>query len=460
MATAVVLLAIAAASCGNDSGPRWSDGALLDDELGFAACGDIAMDAGGNAMAVWCRHSEDYEGSVWASRFTTSDGWSIATRIDARVGTEVLRPRVAVNGAGEAIAVWMKHDEDRVWGISAAHFDPGSGWGDAVRFEQFPYLGDPDVALNDEGHGIVVFTRWDGESNQSGIWMREIRRDDGWSVATRLDEEIFLPDSAPDPFLDGSSLPTSVSFAERPRIAMNDAGDAVVVWSWSNWTSSSLWASRYVRGSGWTAQTRLDEPALSFMPTHLAIDEAGRAIAVSRGGAASLYTPTDGWSLTALSDAGFGARTPNVAMAPNGQALVVWREEREGVGVDLLASRFTPETGWTPPELIGEADDDGNSYGDSTGSDLAITERGEALVLWHRERGEYSEALHQPRFSIWANRFEPGKGWESAIPLSTYDLGHAVEPQLAMDEQGRAIATWQQVDVETERRSTWWSRFE
>lgn len=460
MAIAVVLFAIAAASCGNDSGPQWSAGALLDDELGPVQCGDIAMDADGNPVAVWCRTGEGFEGSVWASRFAPSDGWSVATRIDAHVGTEVLQPRVAMNGAGEAIAVWMKHDEDLGWGISAAQFDPSTGWSDAVRFEQTEeYLGDPDVALNDEGHGIVVFSRGDWES-RSGVWIREFGPGVGWSVATRLDEEIFLPDSAPDPFLDGSSLPTSVSFAERPRIAMNDAGDAVVVWSWSNWTSSSLWASRYVRGSGWTAQTRLDEPALSFMPTHLAIDEAGRAIAVSRGGAASLYTPTDGWSLTALSDAGFGARAPNVAMAPNGQALVVWKEEREDVGVDLLASRFTPETGWTPPELIGEADDDGNSYGDWTGSDLAITERGEALVLWHRERGGYSEALYQPRFSIWANRFEPGKGWESAIPLSTNDLGHAFEPQLAMDEQGRAIATWQQVDVETERRSTWWSRFD
>jgi hypothetical protein len=459
MATAVVLLAIAAASCGNDSGPRWSDGALLDDELGFAACGDIAMDAGGNAMAEWCRHSEDYEGSVWASRFTTSDGWSIATRIDARVGTEVLRPRVAVNGAGEAIAVWMKHDEDRGWGISAAHFDPGSGWGDAVRFEQFPYLGDPDVALNDEGHGIVVFTRWDGESNQSGIWMREIRRDDGWSVATRLDEEIFLPDTTPATFLDGSSQPL-VSYVDRPRIAMNNAGDAVVIWSWSNGSSSSLWASRFVRGSGWNAQTRLDEPAWLFMPTHLGIDQAGRAIAVNRGGAASLFTPNDGWGLAVLSDAGFRARTPNVAMAHNGEALVVWREQREGGRVDLMAGRFAPEVGWTSPERIGEADDDPNSYGDSTGSDLAITERGEALVLWHRERGKYSEELHQPRLSIWANRFEPGKGWGSAISLSENDLGHAFEPRLAMDDQGRAIAIWQQVDVETDRRSTWWSRLE
>ena len=49
-----VLAAIAATSCG-DAERRWSTAAVLDDELGQTACGgDVAMDAQGNSVAVWC----------------------------------------------------------------------------------------------------------------------------------------------------------------------------------------------------------------------------------------------------------------------------------------------------------------------------------------------------------------------------------------------------------------------
>jgi len=138
-------------------------------------------------------------------------------------------------------------------------------------------------------------------------------------------------------------------------------------------------------------------------------------------------------------------------------------ETRRPTDLDLRASHFSTDTGWSTPETVGEADDNVHGYGDWTGSDVAINASGEILAVWHREEGEYSEELQLPRFSVWANRFEPDVGWGKPTPLSVDEIPRAFSPRLAMDEQGRGIATWQQVEGSLSnggQRSLWWTRFE
>ncbi|MDO8990769.1 MAG: hypothetical protein Q7U91_14185 [Sideroxyarcus sp.] len=62
----------------------------------------IAIDAGGNAMAVW---NQSYH--IWANRYVAGTGWSGATLIDSTAaGGSSSTPQIAVDGNGNALAVW------------------------------------------------------------------------------------------------------------------------------------------------------------------------------------------------------------------------------------------------------------------------------------------------------------------------------------------------------------------
>lgn len=457
ISTIVVAAALATAtmSCGN-GGDQWSAAKLLDGDLGMVSCGgDVAMDAEGNALAIWCRHSEDYQGSVWVRRFAGARGWGAATRIDAMVGTGVSRPSVAVNEAGQAIAVWSNYDDDASrWRVWAATFDSSKGWAQPALIDGSAW--NPSVALNNQGRATVVLTRYEYDTWETSIWASSYEPDTGWVSATRLDDEPSVPVD-PDQFVEGVNY---------PRVSMNDGGDVVAVWidgRTSSW--GHLATSRYTPGTGWAPATFVDSPASQYIAPHLAMDDAGRAVAVSVGSRANSSDSTGGWSTVVHGDESTSF-APNVAMAKNGRAVVVWKQTL-GDRKYLRASHFSPDEGWDAPQTVGESDDNTSSYYDWTGSDVTIRENGESLVVWHRERGQYSAELELPRFSVWANRFEPEAGWGTPTPLAAYEDADAYAPRLATDSQGRAIATWERSEIGSSseigfrrERSVWWSRFE
>jgi hypothetical protein len=146
-----------------------------------------------------------------------------------------------------------------------------------------------------------------------------------------------------------------------------------------------------------------------------------------------------------------------------GEAIAVW----VGTGTDTLSecddrtygpkvSRYVPGSGWEVPETIGvgvnqppsNTDVSGSkSLGimDSNGIDLAINANGESMVVWH----------------VWANRFEPGVGWNTPTPLSTDEAVDAYWPRIVMDEHGRGIAVWHQAKgYSQDPVRMWWSRYE
>ena len=74
----------------------------------------VAIDASGNAMAVW---NQDYH--IWANRYVAGTGWSGATLIDSTTaGGSSSSPQIAVDGNGNALAVWSHSGVSApdVWG--------------------------------------------------------------------------------------------------------------------------------------------------------------------------------------------------------------------------------------------------------------------------------------------------------------------------------------------------------
>ena len=75
---------------------------------------------------------------------------------------------------------------------------------------------------------------------------------------------------------------------------------------------------------------------------------------------------------------------------------------------------------------------------------IAFDTNGNAIAVWVQYDGT--------RYNVWANRYTPVGGWESAQPIETSDgdanhlLIESTPPQVAFDASGNALAVWTQSD--------------
>jgi hypothetical protein len=78
----------------------------------------VANDATGNAIAVWREC-----GGIWANRFTPGSGWGLPELIETNDNGRAERPQVAMDASGDAVAVWYKWDDGYRASIWAIRFE-------------------------------------------------------------------------------------------------------------------------------------------------------------------------------------------------------------------------------------------------------------------------------------------------------------------------------------------------
>ena len=79
---------------------------------GNAGAPTIALEPGGNAVAVWTHAATRTD--VWANRFVPGRGWGTATLIENDDTGDAAAPSAAVDGRGRALAVWQQSDGTRL----------------------------------------------------------------------------------------------------------------------------------------------------------------------------------------------------------------------------------------------------------------------------------------------------------------------------------------------------------
>ena len=125
---------------------------------------DIAINASGTAIVVWAQ-SDGTQDNIWAKRFTPGVGWGLAQLIENE-GGKASSPRIDINSAGDAMAVWYHNNgaRENIW---AARFTPGSGWEEAQLIENnnAGNAFDPQLGLDPSGNAIVVWHQHDGLRN-------------------------------------------------------------------------------------------------------------------------------------------------------------------------------------------------------------------------------------------------------------------------------------------------------
>jgi hypothetical protein len=297
---------------------------------------DVAIDAHGDAIAVWLRSDGSHERVQAAYR---AAGGSFGTPQTLSVaGAEAEQPRVAMNGAGEAVAVWSVSAGGQAE-IQAATAAPGGSFGAPVDLSGLPStVSVPQVALDSHGDAIAVWDGWDG----ANIRIEAAVRPAGGSFG------------APQ------YLSPAGSNADVPQVAFDSAGDALAVWRFDGSPASTVQAAyRPAGGAFGSAQTAsVPGPAPAQAP-QVAFDGSGASVvAWQQSNAsglqvyASVRTPGSSGTFSApnMLDPGVAeASEPRVAGDGLSGTIVSWRTfngitSSTEAAVRLASGTFSPAT--------------------------------------------------------------------------------------------------------------------
>lgn len=213
----------------------------------------IAMTAAGDAVVVWTAVTSKapFASSIHAARFAAASGtWTAAAQVSA-AGDNAGLARVALNGNGDAMAIWTKEEPGGLESIQAARsVASGATWqsprtlSSADAFAEFG-----TVAIDDSGNAIVAWQRMaDIEVARYGV------AGDTWSPAAIV----------------STGLAT-----HGPVLAMDSGGNGVAVWRSS---SGGVESARFETASGWLPTHPLAGASASARPT-VAADPFGNLVA-------------------------------------------------------------------------------------------------------------------------------------------------------------------------------------
>jgi len=274
---------------------HWSVPIFLEVSAIAADSPQVAVDGSGNAVAVWAQ-----SGNIYTSRYVVGTGWNAPILIEYNTGNAAA-PQVGVDGSGNAVAVWHQYD-GAYNSIYANRYVTGTGWDTSIEIEynNSGQTSFPHVAV----HGSGAFAVWD---HSIGIYANRYIVGTGWSAETQI-----------------SGSPFDVA----PQVAVDGNGNAIVVWE----DNGNIYANRYIAGTGWDTEVLIKSGTGTAAAPQVAVDGSGNAVAVWQqyDGAynsiyANRYVTGTGWDTAVLIESDTGtASSPQVAVHGSGDAIAVW----------------------------------------------------------------------------------------------------------------------------------------
>ena len=274
---------------------------------GWAGNCEVVCDSSGNAFVAWIEYSQ-----IFASRYILGQGWETPHAVGADNYYNAQSPSIDMDDQGNAIVVWGDKTS-ATYNIWANRYTAGSGWGVQVLIESDD-AGDAmeqQVAADSAGNAIAVWREYGGPTpSQSHVWANIYNASDGWGVSRLLETN-------------------DTDTAGRPRVGFDLAGNAIVVLSLTNNTVwKGVWTTRYAMSGEWSALEWI--PGTDGVEPDLAVNQAGQAIVVWRKYAvfSNTYRAGFGWSDTELVSylPNNGLQDPVVSIDRNGDAVTAWMQ--------------------------------------------------------------------------------------------------------------------------------------
>jgi mRNA-degrading endonuclease HigB of HigAB toxin-antitoxin module len=430
-------------SCQNgQTGPvqAWTHPSSLSDNISpdgqDAEFPQVAMDNSGNAIIVWMQ----LDGSNWQifkSEYRNGT-WTHPADLTDKINPDVQHadiPQVAMDNNGNAIIVWEQYNGS-VYQIFKSEYRNGT-WthpedvADNISPDE-EYAYNPQVAMDDNGNAIIVWMQSDGSNDQ--IFKSEYKNST-WTHPENLSDNI-----SPD----GQA-------AYDPQVAMDNNGNAIIVWKQSDGSNRQIFKSEY-RNSTWTHPENLSDNISSdggrAEHPQVAMDNDGNAIIVWFQEVEAVYQVfmsqylNNTWTHPSdlndnISPDGQEAQSYQVAMDDNGNAIIVWSQSN-GTDSQIFKSEYRDST-WTHPSGLND-----NISPDGQGAELAqvaMDNGGNAIIVWMQLDGSNWQIFKSEyRDSVWTH---PTGLNDNISPDGQDTLEY---PKVAMDNNGNAIIVWTQSD--------------
>lgn len=287
----------------------------------------------------------------------------------------------------------------------------------------------------EDAYGLQIAV--DPLGNETAIWGRRVGR--SWVVqsATRS--------------LGGSwSTPVTLSAAGAGSalVAVGPEGNVTAVWllEWEEGWRSVVQSATRSAGGPWSAPVNLSPEKKAARSPQVALDPQGGATAVWEeefSGAIESSTRSSGgsWSApVALSANGVLGAWPQVAVDSQGNATAVWAGRgSNGHRIRLQSRRIQTATRpaggtWSAPVSISKA-----GHRHVQDPQIAVSPQGEATAIWQRSNGSYLVVQGATR--------PAGGGWSRPVNITTGHGRGGQHLQLVVDSWGKATAIWEGYDI-------------
>jgi hypothetical protein len=146
----------------------------------------VAVDSNGNGATLWVQSGTGLPFVIQAAMYSTSSGWQASTVISDNAIDNSYGPHVAFDSAGNAVAVWQQQD-----GVGASggtnRYVAGAGWGTSQLFadESLGDVYDPHVAVDGAGNATAVWYQW-APSGAVDVRINRYLVGSGWGTARIL----------------------------------------------------------------------------------------------------------------------------------------------------------------------------------------------------------------------------------------------------------------------------------
>lgn len=233
-------------------------------------------------------------------------------------------------------------------------------------------------------------------------------------------------------------------------VVIDHEDNATVIWA--NVTAPFIQVSTAFFGGHWSHPTNLSEPGQQSFQPQIVVDKEGNLIAIweSSNGtnfiAQSATKPFGkNWSQPAnisdntLEPTGNDVSSPEIALDPKGNAVAVWYRPKT-VGIftnNIVQAAAKPEDGiWTASVDVTSPASSGQ--GDIQ-PEVAVDFQGNAIAVWASFPSNTIRAALKPFNSTF---------WSTPIDLSSgTNITNLGEPQITFDEQGNAFVIWTESTV-------------